>query len=91
MNLYHCGLLQQVEVFNTSDRLWLQSYCLPEMKKDITYKVELSISHSKKKISTAKCKCPAWKECAATCKHIGTLCFLLLSFCESGTIPKFYL
>ena len=46
MNLYHRGHLQQEEVFNTSETLWLHAYCLPEVKKDTSYKVELSISHS---------------------------------------------
>ena len=86
INLFHYGHLQQVEVLNTSDILWLQAYCLPEM----TYKVELSISHSKWEISAAKCRCPAGKGPAATCKHIGALCYLFLSFCESSTIPKFF-
>ena len=36
MNLFCCGHLQQVEVYNIHDRLWLQVYRLPEMKKDIT-------------------------------------------------------
>ena len=90
MNLFRCGHLQQVEVLNSSDTLWLQAYCLPEMKKDKTYKVELSISHNKWEISTAKCRCPAGKGPAATCKHIGALCYLFMSFCESGTIPEFF-
>jgi len=47
VNLFHCGHFQQAKVYNTHDRLWLQAYCLPEMKKDATYKAELSILHSK--------------------------------------------
>ena len=90
MNLFRCGHLQQVEVLNTSDTLWLQAYCLPKMKKDKTYKVKLSISHSKWEISAAKCRYPAGKGPAATCKHIGAFCYLFLSFCESSTIPKFF-
>ena len=90
MNLFRCGHLQQVEVLNISDTLRLQAYCLPEMKKDKTYKVELSILHSKWEISAAKCRCQAGKGPAATCKHIGALCYLFLSFCESGTISEFF-
>ena len=47
MNLFRCGHLQQVEALNTNDTMWLQAYCLPGMKKDKTYKVELFIPHSK--------------------------------------------
>ena len=36
MNLFRCGHLQQVELLNTSDTLWLQAYCLPEMKIKLT-------------------------------------------------------
>ena len=91
INLFRCGYLQQVEVLNTNDTLWLQAYCLPEMKKDKTYKVELSISHGKWEISSGKCRCPAGKGPAATCKHIGAVCYLFMGFCESGTIPEFLL
>ena len=90
MNLFHCGHLQQVEVFNTHDTLWLRAYCLPEMKKDITYKVELSILNGKWEISGTICRCPAGKGPAATCKHIGALCYLFQSFCENGTMPEFF-
>lgn len=90
MNLFRCGNLQQVEVYNTNERLWLRAYCLPEMKKDTTYKVELSLLHSKWEIAGAKCKCPAGKGPAATCKHIGALCYLFQSFCENGTVPEFF-
>ena len=90
INLFRCGHLQQVEVLNTNDTLWLQAYCLPEMKKDKTYKVELSISRGKWEISSGKCRCPAGKGPAATCKHIGALRYLFMGFCESGTIPEFF-
>ena len=89
MNLFHCGHLQQVEVFNTNDTLWLRAYCLPEMKKDTTYKVELLMSHSKWEITGAKCRCPAGKGPAGTCKHIGALCYLFMSFCDNGRIFYF--
>ena len=37
-----------------------------------------------------KCRCPAGKGPAATCKHISALCYLFMDFCESSTIPEFF-
>jgi len=76
-----------VKVLKLSERLWIQAHCLPEMKKDRTYKVQLSLSVSGWDIIGANCECPAGQGPAATCKHIGALC---QNFCEVGTIPQFF-
>jgi len=55
-------------------------------KKDTTYKFEL---YSKWEIAGAKCKFPVGKRLAATCKHIGPLCYLFQSFYKNGTVPEF--
>jgi len=38
-NLYHCGHIQSMEVGYTDDPMYLRSICIPEMKKDLVYKV----------------------------------------------------
>ena len=76
VNLFQCGHLQQVKVLKLSERLWIQAHCLPEMKKDRTYKVQLSLSVSGWDIIGANCECPAGQGPAATC--------------EVGTIPQFF-
>ena len=90
IDLFHCGHLQQVEIAESNATLWIQANCLPEMHKDRTYKVVLSLSSGKWDINGASCSCPAGKGPHATCKHIGALCYLFQSFCENGTMPEFF-
>ena len=89
IDLFHCGHLQQVEIAESNATLWIQANCLPQMRKDKTYKVVLSLLSGKWDIIGASCGCPAGKGPRATCKHIGGLCYLLQSFCENGTMPEF--
>ena len=90
IDLFHCGHLQQVEIAESNVTLWIRANCLPQMRKDRTYKVVLSLSNSKWDINGTSCGCPAGKGPCATCKHIGALCYLFQSFCENGTIPEFF-
>ena len=43
IDLFHCGHLQQVEIAESNATLWIQANCLPQMRKDRTYKVVLSL------------------------------------------------
>ena len=90
IDLFHCGHLQQVEIAESNATLWIRANCLPQMRKDRTYKAVLSLSNSKWDINGASCGCPAGKGPCATCKHIEALCYLSQSFCEIGTIPEFF-
>jgi len=80
MYLFRCGHLQQVEIYNSQDRLWLQAYCLPEMKKDITYKVEMSIlprKYLEVSVNVLLGKVLQLR----TCKHIGALWYSCSGIC----------
>lgn len=44
-SLYDCGHVQNIEVGTSTDAcVWLRADCLPEMKKDIVYKILMSMS-----------------------------------------------
>jgi len=58
-------------------------------EKDTTYKVELSILHSKWKIAVAKCKCPAGKGPASSILVPFAICFK--AFVKMGQNQNFYL
>lgn len=88
VNLFRCGHLQQVEVSKLNEKLCIQAHCLPKMKKDRT---QLFLSITSWDIISTNCRCPAGQGPAATCKHIGALCYLFQNFCEVGTIPEFLL
>ena len=60
------------------------------MKKDRTYRVQLFLLVTGWDIIGATCGCPAGQGPAATCKHIGALCYLFQNFCEVGSIPEFF-
>ena len=40
-------------------------------------------------VATACCGCPAGKGLTASCRHIGTLCYALVSFCRLKILPDF--
>ena len=68
--------------------MWIRVNCLPEMKKDIVYKLVLSLN-SKCDIETANCGCKAGKGPKASCKHVGALCYAFAEFCGSVQLPDF--
>ena len=74
MNLFRCGHVQEIEVSQTNEKVFLKAKCLPEMKKDRVYKLLMSMNTGSFDIQTAECGCPGGKGPTATCKHIGALC-----------------
>uniref|UniRef100_A0A1X7UCV5 SWIM-type domain-containing protein n=1 Tax=Amphimedon queenslandica TaxID=400682 RepID=A0A1X7UCV5_AMPQE len=87
--VYECGHIQNVMVRVLNSLYWFHVDCLPEMKKDVTYKVILAISKKSYDIEIAKCSCKTWKGPKTSCKHVGTLCYALVEFCTSGRLPDF--
>jgi len=59
--------------------------CLPEMKKDQTYSLELTITPSME-ISRGICTCPARKGPHGSCKYLVALCFAIEVFVKTHTI-----
>ena len=68
--LYECGHVQRIMVQTSHSLHWFRAECLPEMKKDIVYKVVLSISRKSFDIEHARCGCKAGIGPKASCKHV---------------------
>ena len=75
--LYECGHIQSVMVRVLNSQYWFRADCLPEMKKDVIYKVILAISKKSYDIEIAKCGCKAGKGPKASCKHVGALMLMV--------------
>ena len=63
----------------------MKAICLPEMKKDRTYSLELVITPSME-ISRGICTCPAGKGPCGSCKRLAALCFAIEDFVKTRTI-----
>ena len=63
----------------------MKAICLPEMKKDRTYSLELTITPNME-ISRGICTCPAGKGPRGSCKHLAALCFAIEDFVKTRTI-----
>ncbi len=89
-NLFRCGHVQNIEV-NTTDStlLFLKASCLPEMRKDRIYSLNLALNNKLYDIVYASCGCPAGKGPNGSCKHIGAFCYAFCDFCKCGNIPDF--
>ena len=87
-NLFQCGHVQRIQI-GTATNIWVRADCLPEMKKDRIYKLLLCLNCHTFDVLSAQCGCPAGKGPAASCKHIGALCYALESFCKHGNFPDF--
>ena len=88
--IFDCGHIQNIQVCTSvSSCVWLRADCLPEMKKNITYKIILALSENLYDIESAKCGCKAGKGPKASCKHIGAMCYAFAEFCKSGKLTDF--
>ena len=83
------GHVQKIELMNTSNSptIYIRAKCLPEMKKDRHYKLQLQLERDTLHIRGAECGCPAGRGPAASCKHIGALCYVVETFCRLKQIP----
>lgn len=65
MNLSRCGHIQHIMVRTSDENINFTGICCAEMKKNVQYKLALTISHVA--IIHAECECPAGKGTLATC------------------------
>ena len=79
--LFKAGHIQSVFVATHNDIYKIKCICLPEMKKDILYNINLTMD-SNDYVLTASCGCPAGAGPTGSCKHICALCYALEKFCE---------
>ena len=89
MNLFRCGHVQSIEVCQQveSSNTYLGADCLPEMKKDRVYKVEIKLEGTD--VMWGRCGCPAGKGPTASCKNIAALCYALEEFARVRKLPEF--
>lgn len=87
-NIFEGGHIQNLEVGESEEHLFIQSNCLPKMWKDRVYKIVISL-HKTSSDVTACCGCPAGKGPTASCKHIGAACYAFVSFCTLRRLPDF--
>ena len=74
--LFKAGHIQSILVSCKGNHFFIKCICLPEMKKDIVYSLELTLDNSGDIVS-ASCGCPAGGKPYGSCKHISALCYAL--------------
>ena len=74
--LFKAGHIQSILVSHSKNIFIIKCYCLPEMKKNIVYRIELKLD-TNGDIIGGKCGCPAGAGPCATCKHVSALCYAL--------------
>ena len=91
LSLFRCGHVQNIQVCHeiTSTNIFIQADCLPEMKKDRMYKIQMQLEEASFDIHSAQCGCPAEKGPHASCKHIAALCYALEEFSRVRQLPDF--
>ena len=88
LNLFLCRHIQDIKVC-TDQHLAVQANCVPEMRKDLIYKLCLHLDTVSFNIISARCGCPAGKGPHASCKHIAALCYALEEFSHFRQLPDF--
>ncbi len=80
--LFKCGHVQSIQIASNINRVYCRCRCLPEMKKNIVYRIEVVLKSSEGDIVEAKCDCPAGTGPHGSCKHIAAFCYALEEFCR---------
>jgi len=60
----------------------VKASCIPEMKKDRTYSILMTLNKVTVNVSSAQCTCPAGQRPYSNCKHLAALCFTLKDFAK---------
>ena len=69
-------------------RIYIRANCLPEMRKDRTYKIIIGLEEKGLDILYAVCHSPAGQGPSASCEHIAALCFGLVEFSFFQELPE---
>lgn len=76
--------LRFARIATHSGSYYIYSQIWAEMKKSVSYRVDLSINHDG--INEAQCECGAGQGPTAHCKHVGTTLYALQAFSSSGDL-----
>ena len=74
--LFKAGHIQPVLAMHKDTSHYIKCVCLPEMKKDKLYKINVTLDRFAD-ITQASCTCPAGTGPCGSCKHISALCYAL--------------
>ena len=87
--LFEVGHVQRIQVIKgNGNNVYLSAVCLPEMRKDRDYKVQVVLSPVGG-IVFAEDGCPAGKGPKESCKHIAAFCYALEEFVRFGFTRPF--
>ena len=88
--LYNCGHVQTIQVKHSieDECVYIQAKCLPKMRKDKVYLLQMVLKSDEYDIIFAKCGCPAGKAPHGSCKHIAALSFALADFSRLKSLPE---
>ena len=88
-NLFRCGHVQNIQSVTEGGICFIKSKCLPEMRKDRVYYVQMAVRNCSSDIISAECGCPAGHGPTGSCKHIGALSYALADFNRFKTSPEY--
>lgn len=87
--LFKSGHIQKILTIKGNDNnVYLNAVCLPEMRKDREYKIQMVLSPSAE-ILYAEDGCPAGRGPTGSCKHIAAFCYALEEFVRLGFTRPF--
>ena len=86
--LFKAGHIQRIRVIKGNNNVHLSGVCLPEMRKDREYKIQMILSPSED-VLFAEDGCPAGKGPTGSCKHIAAFCYALEEFVRLGFTRPF--
>ena len=78
--LFKEGHIQNISVGLSGNTCYIKGKCLPEMKKDRVYELEMCIDTASSSVKRAECTCPAGRGPSGSCKHIAAFCYALEDF-----------
>ena len=87
-NLYKEGHVQKVYASISTNVVYVKAICLPEMKKDRTYPLVLTLDKMTADVTNAKCSCPAGQGPSGSCKHLAALCYALEDYVKLRAIME---
>ena len=87
--LFRCGHVQAILVCSNEKYLFIKAKCLPEMRKDRVYLLNMAIIRPGCDIVSAECGCPAGKGPQGSCKHVGALSYALSDICRIQVLPQY--
>lgn len=86
LDLYKEKYLCYIRVSSTQDFDFIRSACRAEMKRSVTYLVDIKLSKDEQQIEEAQCECGAGMGPYAHCKHISTVLYAIHVFSKTGEV-----